>query len=146
MRSPAPLSILCVEDDNDTREMLGMYLRLLGLEVDFAASAEESLRCIQTRDFDLYILDTWLPDVDGFELCRRIRQRTRLGSQIIFFSGAAREVDRRRGIEAGADAYVFKPNFEEFANTIEKLVAEAKAPELKTMTFRPKFFLACQAT
>ena len=146
MRSPASLSILCVEDDNDTREMLGMYLRSLGLEVAFAASAEESLGCIQTRDFDLYILDSWLPDVDGFELCRRIRERTRRGSQIIFFSGAAREVDRRRGIEAGANAYVFKPNFEEFANTIDKLIAEAKAPELNAMTFRPEFFLACQAT
>jgi CheY-like chemotaxis protein len=145
MRSPASLSVLSVEDDDDSREMLGVYLRSLGLEVNLAASAEEALRYIQNRDFDLYVLDTWLPELDGYELCRRLRQRSPRGSQIIFFSGAAREVDRQKGIEAGANAYVSKPNFEELANTIDNFIAKAKTLELEVTTRRPQFCLACQA-
>ena len=121
MQSPHSLRALCVEDDDDTREIIGIYLRSHGLEVELAATADEALRRNQTRDFDLYLLDSWLPDIDGYELCRQIRGGRR-GTPILFFSGAAREVDKQKGIEAGANAYIFKPNFAELIDTLSRLV------------------------
>ena len=146
MRSRPLLSVLCVDNDDDIREMLGMYLRSLGFAVELVASAEEGLHRIETRDIDLYVLESWLPNLDGYELCRYIRQRADSSSQIIFFSGAAREADRQRGIAAGANAYVVKPNFEEFANTIDKFIADANALKPTAMVRRPDFSLACHAT
>ena len=98
MKSPASLSALCVEDDDDTREILGIYLRSLGLEVEFAANADEALRCSQSKDFDLYVLDSWLPGIDGYDLCRQVREHTQRATCILFFSAAAREVDRQKGL------------------------------------------------
>lgn len=123
MKSPAWLSALCVEGDDDTREILGIYLRSLGLEVELAANADEALRWSQTKDFDLYLLDSWLPDIDGYDLCRQVREHTRRSTRILFFSGAAREVDKQKGIEAGANAYIFKPNFAELIDTLSNLIA-----------------------
>ena len=146
MRSLPLLSVLCIDGDDDTREMLALYLESRGFAVGLVASAEEALRHIETRDFDLYVLESWLPRLDGYELCRWIHQRAARSSQIIFFSGAAREADRQKGIEAGANAYVVKPNFDEFANTINKFIAEAHALKTTAMVRRPEFSLTCHAT
>ena len=129
MKSPTSLRVLCVEGDDDTRAMLGLQLKALGLEVKLAATADGALRWSETKDFDLYLLDSWLPDLDGYELCRQVRQRVPRADRILFFSGAAREIDRQKGIEAGARAYVFKPNVDELLNTLSTLIAEARAVE-----------------
>ena len=144
MISRPPLSALCIDDDDDTREMLAMYLRSQGFTVELVASAEEALRRIQSKDFDLYVVESWLPQMDGYELCRCLRQRAGRSSQIIFFSGAAREVDIERGIAAGANAYVVKPNLEEFVNTTNKFMAKAEAAKANAIMRRPEFSLVCQ--
>lgn len=130
MKPTTSLSALCVEDDDDTRVMLGIQLRSLGLEVDLVATADDALRLSQTKHFDLYLLDSWLPDLDGYELCRQVRHAHR-SNQILFFSGAAREVDRQKGIDAGANAYVNKPNVDELMDTLTNLIAEATGAETK---------------
>ena len=135
MTSPPTLHALCVEDNIDTRELLGFYLRSLGLEVDLAADAKEALRYSEKTDFDLYLLDSSLPDLDGDELCRQLRQRARRSSPILFFSGAAHEVDKQKGIKAGATAYIAKPNFRELADTLTDLIAKAHAEQIKTPTW-----------
>ena len=127
MKSRTSLRALCVEDDDDTRVMLGMQLKSLGLEVNLAATADEALRWSETKDFDIYLLDSWLPDLDGYELCRQVRQRVPSPTGILFFSGAAHELDKQKGIEAGARAYVCKPNVDELLNTLSTLIAEATA-------------------
>lgn len=132
MTTPPPLHALCVEDHVDTREMLGFYLRSLGLEVDLAANAKEALRYSEQTDFDLYLLESWLPDLDGDELCRQLRQSARRPSSILFFSGAAREVDKQKGMKAGATAYIAKPNFLELVDTLSDLIAKARAGQIKT--------------
>ena len=132
MKSPASLSALCIEDDDDTRELLGIYLRSFGLEVELAANGDEALRCSQRKSFDLYLLDSWLPDIDGYDLCREVREHTRRSTRILFFSGAAREVDRQKGIEAGANAYIFKPNFAELFDTLSNLITGVGALENQT--------------
>ena len=67
MTLPPPLPALCVEVDVDTREMLGFYLRSLGLEVDLAANANEALRYSDKTHFDLYLIESWLPRLEGDE-------------------------------------------------------------------------------
>ena len=125
MEPGTPLRALCVEDDDDTRVMLGMQLKSLGLEVSLASTANEALSWSETKNFDFYLLDSWLPDLDGYELCRRVHQRAAGTDRILFFSGAARELDRQKGIEAGARAYVCKPNIDELLSTLSNLIAEA---------------------
>jgi DNA-binding response OmpR family regulator len=89
--------------------MLVALLRLAFIEAKAVGTAAQALSLIQAENFDLVMLDGWLPEIDGFELCRRMRafdQRI----PIIFFSGAAYEADKKKGIEAGADDYVSKPD------------------------------------
>ncbi|HEY8185879.1 MAG TPA: response regulator [Pyrinomonadaceae bacterium] len=118
--------VLCVEDDEDSREVLSMILKFWRIETTAVGTAAQALSSIQSERFDLYLLDAWLPDLDGFELCRRMRN---LDSQtpILFFSGAAYENDRKKGIEAGANAYVIKPDFDALVGTINQFVLQAES-------------------
>ena len=83
--------------------MLITLLRLALIEAKAVGTAAQALSSIETERFDLYLLDARLPDLDGFELCRRMRAFDP-HTPILFFSGAAYEADKKRGIEAGADA------------------------------------------
>ena len=133
--TPPSLHVLCIEDDVDTRELLGFYLRSLGLEVDLAANASEALRYSDETHFDLYVLESWLPDLEGDALCRELRQRARHPIPILFFSAAAREVDKQKGMKAGATAYITKPDFDELVDTVSDLIAKARAGQMKTLTY-----------
>jgi two-component system OmpR family response regulator len=113
--------VLCVDDDEDAREMLSLLLKYWRIETKTAGTAAQALSLIQAERFDLYLLDTVLPDLDGFELCRRVRNldpRT----PILFFSGAAYEVDKEKGIEAGANDYISKPDIEGVLGRIRQFV------------------------
>jgi DNA-binding response OmpR family regulator len=76
---------------------------------------------IQAERFDLYLLDAWLPGVDGFELCRQIRIADPQ-TPILFFTGAAYAADTQKGIEAGANAYVVKPDVDGLLESITKFI------------------------
>ena len=89
-------------------------------------TALQAISSIQTERFDLYLLDSRLPDVDGFDLCRQIRDFD-AHTPILFFSGAAYEADKKRGIEAGANAYVIKPDFDGLLRTIKQFVARSES-------------------
>lgn len=101
--------ILCVDDNGDTSLLLGVMLTRAGYEVAAAASVAETLALAGPEAFDLYLLDHRLPDGTGVELCGRLRE---LAPQtpVVFFSGAEAESERRSGLEAGARAYLLKPN------------------------------------
>ena len=117
-----------------------MLITLLGLElidVEAVGTAAQALSLMQTERFDLYLLDGWLPDLNGFELCRQMRAFNPL-TPILFFSGAAYEADKRRGIEAGANAYLVKPNVNELVGSIRQLVSEVESVTAKVIPFRPK--------
>lgn len=113
--------VLCVDDDEDSREMLSLLLKDWRIETRTAGTASQALSLIQAERFDLYLLDTVLPDLDGFELCRRVRQLDP-DTPILFFSGAAYEIDKERGIEAGGDAYISKPDIEGLLGRIREFV------------------------
>ena len=118
------IRILCVEDDKDSCEMINRFLQLANAEylITTAEDGAEAMSLIEDDPFDLYILDNWLPGMDGMELCRRIRQA---GSKrpIVFFSAMVRNHDRESALEAGADAYLLKPkDLDILAETVENLL------------------------
>ena len=129
--------VLCVDDDEDSRVMLITLLRLALIEAKAVGSAAQALSLIQKERFDLYLLDAWLPEVDGFELCRRMRAFDP-HTPILFFSGAAYEADKRRGIEAGADDYVIKPDVDGLVGSITQLVSHAENATAKIIPFGRK--------
>jgi DNA-binding response OmpR family regulator len=104
--------------------MLVTLLRLALIEAKAVGTAAQALSLLHTERFDLYLLDAWLPDLDGFELCRRMRDFDQ-DTPILFFSGAAYEADRRKGMAAGANAYVIKPDLTGLIGSITQFVSPA---------------------
>jgi two-component system alkaline phosphatase synthesis response regulator PhoP len=103
--------ILVIEDDASIRLGLEDTLRAKGYEVRVASTGEDGLRLADRFGPDLIVLDIMLPDVDGFEVCRRLKSpRTGLAHvPVIMLSARGAELDRVRGLELGADDYVTKP-------------------------------------
>jgi CheY-like chemotaxis protein len=113
--------VLCVDDDEDSRVMLVNLLSCLLIQAKAVGTAHQALSLIQSERFDLCLTDVRLPKIDGFELCRRIRKFD-LTTPILFFSGAAYAADKQKGIEAGANGYVIKPDIEDLLRTIKQFV------------------------
>lgn len=106
----AKSKILIVEDDLDVAEMLNAYFRVQGYEVFTVNWGEDGVRAAQTVMPDLMILDIRLPDIDGFEVARRVRSDRRTHEiPIIFLTEKRERVDRLQGFEVGADDYITKP-------------------------------------
>jgi DNA-binding response OmpR family regulator len=110
LSNPRP-RVLYVDDDPDSRMMLVLLMKYASIDVRAVGTAAQALALLKQEHFDLYLLDSWLPDLDGLELCRRVRTYAP-HTPIVFFSGAAYETDRVRGIAAGADAYIAKPDID----------------------------------
>jgi len=102
-----PGRILFVEDDTSIRAQTLALLRDEGYETDEAATAEAGLSNFERRPVDCVLLDVMLPDLDGFEVCRRLRARSDV--PIIMVTARADSFDVVAGLEAGADDYVTKP-------------------------------------
>jgi DNA-binding response OmpR family regulator len=101
--------ILVVEDDPSIRMGLVDTLTAKGYEVEAVARGGDGADRATSGKFDLVVLDVMLPDIDGFEVCRRIRQSAAKGVAVIMLSARGAELDRVRGLELGADDYVTKP-------------------------------------
>ena len=100
--------ILIVEDDPDVAEMLNAYFRVQGYDVFTVNWGEDGVRAGQTITPDIIILDIRLPDIDGYEVARRLRADRRTQEIPIIFLTEKR-VDRLQGFEVGADDYITKP-------------------------------------
>ena len=104
------LSILIVEDDLDVADMLNAYFNVQGYEVHTANWGEDAVRSCVANPPQLVILDIRLPDIDGFEVARRLRRNRRTaGIPIIFLTEKRARSDRLQGLELGADDYITKP-------------------------------------
>jgi DNA-binding response OmpR family regulator len=103
-------SLLIVEDDVDVAEMLTAYFRAQGYEVQAVNWGEDAVQTCRITHPDLVILDIRLPDIDGFEVARRLRSNQRtLDIPIIFLTEMRERSDRMQGLELGADDYITKP-------------------------------------
>jgi PleD family two-component response regulator len=102
--------ILIVEDDPDVAEMLNAYFRVQGYEVFTVNWGEDGVRAGQSVQPDIIILDIRLPDIDGYEVARRLRSDRRTQEiPIIFLTEKRERGDRLQGFEVGADDYITKP-------------------------------------
>lgn len=100
--------ILCVEDNADTSALLKVLLEQDGYEVVGASTVAEASALARGHGFDLYLIDRWLPDGEGIELCRMIRTFD-LTTPIVFLTADARETTRAQAMAAGAQGYMVKP-------------------------------------
>jgi two-component system OmpR family response regulator len=112
--------ILLVEDDEDIAELLRLNLRDEGYQITHESDGAKALLQLEKTDWDAVILDLMLPNVDGLEICRRIRQMTRY-LPVIIISARTSETHRVLGLETGADDYLAKPF------SVLELVARVKA-------------------
>lgn len=99
--------VLIIDDDETLSAMLEEYLSGHGLEVTSRPRADLGLEAVAAGGFDAVILDVMLPDLDGFEVCRRIRERSAV--PIVMLTARGDETDRIVGLEIGADDYLAKP-------------------------------------
>ncbi len=117
--------ILCVEDNRDSREMIVTLLRQVNRDyvVTAVETAAEALALNGDGTFDLYILDIWLPGMDGVELCRRLRERG-VKQPIMFFSAmGVQEKDRDYVLAAGANEFLIKTvDLDHFTETVDRLL------------------------
>ncbi len=106
-----PTHILMIEDDARLAGMVGEYLRQSGYGFEHAADALTGLQRVQQRLPDLIILDLMLPDLDGLEVCRRLRALPGDGAQVpvVMLTAKGDPMDRIVGLEMGADDYLPKP-------------------------------------
>jgi DNA-binding response OmpR family regulator len=100
-------TILVVDDEPNIADLVELYLRRDGYRVVKAANGEDGLRAVEAHRPRLVVLDVGLPDIDGLEVCRRLRATSTM--PVIFLTARDTEVDRVLGLELGADDYVTKP-------------------------------------
>lgn len=101
------LKILIVEDDPAIAEVIAFALRQAGFATSWINEGKLALQAVIDLPFSLVVLDVGLPDISGFEVCRRIRQKSDI--PILFLTAHSDEVDRVQGFELGADDYLAKP-------------------------------------
>lgn len=101
------MKILIVEDDREIAELERDYLAASGYECDLAHDGKTGLRLALAHSYDLIILDIMLPEMDGYEVCRRIREEKE--TPLILLSAKNEEFDKIRGLGLGADDYMTKP-------------------------------------
>lgn len=99
--------ILIVEDEESIAELEKDYLELSGFEVEIENNGRVGLERALQEEFDLFILDLMLPGVDGFEICKKIRESK--NTPIIMVSAKKDDIDKIRGLGLGADDYITKP-------------------------------------
>ena len=110
--------LLVVDDEATVRELLAATLRFAGFRVTSAATAAEAIAAATTDPPDLVLLDVMLPDMDGFEVIRRLREHR---TPVLFLTARDRQADKVTGLSLGADDYVTKP-FD-----LEELIARIRA-------------------
>ena len=99
--------ILIIEDEESIAELEKDYLELSGFEVEIDNDGESGLSKALQGDYDLFILDLMLPGMDGFEICRKVREVK--NTPIIMVSAKKEDIDKIRGLGLGADDYITKP-------------------------------------
>ncbi|MFA0087207.1 response regulator [Vibrio sp. 10N.261.51.F12] len=121
--------ILIVEDEEYIAEVLIAYCQNSGFEVTHLASGGEVVATVKSQTFDLMLLDLMLPDMDGIEICKQVRQFSQL--PIIMVTAKSEEIDRLIGLELGADDYICKPF------SPREVIARVKTVLRRTLAIQP---------
>ena len=122
MRPNSTPRVLYIEDHEDTRELVTLVLEQRCFEIVSGSTIESGMALARSQQFDLYLLDSWLPDGSGLDLCRQIREFDK-ATPILFYSAAAYEIDRAQAMNCGAQAYLIKPSQpSELCNLVTSLI------------------------
>src|SRR5947207_15200561 len=121
--------VLVVEDEASIASFVSLYLKNAGYDVRAATNGADALASVQSKQPSLIVLDLMLPDIDGIEICRRIRQKSDV--PILMLTARDEDVDKLIGLEVGADDHMTKPcnAREPVARRRSKLHPPAPAPE-----------------
>ena len=123
--------ILVVDDEPSILDLVSMYLGREGFRVETAADGAQALLRVQTQPPALLVLDLMLPEVDGFEVCRRVRAASTL--PILMLTARDDDVDKIVGLELGADDYLTKPfNPRELVARVKAILRRAERPPVGT--------------
>jgi DNA-binding response OmpR family regulator len=124
-------TVLIADDEKNIVQLARMYLQAEGFSVETAASGKEALEKVKLAHPDLVVLDLMMPEMDGWEVCRRLRKESDL--PIIMLTARGDDVDKIVGLELGADDYMTKPfNARELVARVKAVLrryAVGKAPE-----------------
>ena len=102
--------ILVVDDDEMVLMALEELLKPEGYDVDTVSSGTEALQKLDHDGYELLMLDVIMPEMDGYELCKRIREKEKYKeTPVVFLTAKSRDEDRARGLEAGGNLYLSKP-------------------------------------
>jgi CheY-like chemotaxis protein len=136
--------ILIVDDDLETVKLIGLMLERQGYDISAAQSGTQALAKVQESNPDLIVLDVMMPDMDGYEVCRRLRASSATADvPIIMFTAKTQLDDKVAGFQAGADDYLTKPvHPEELASRVEAMLmrsgrrqATSPAPVMRAKVF-----------
>lgn len=101
------INILIVDDEQSIADLIEVYLRNEGFIVYKFYNGQDAFRCVESEQLELAILDVMLPDMDGFTLCRKIREKHNF--PVIMLTAREEEIDKITGLTLGADDYITKP-------------------------------------
>lgn len=113
--------IILVEDNQDISSLVKLHLSDIGIQVDTFFDGTQAWQSISINEYDLVILDIMLPGMDGLEICRKIRNSSKVYTPILMLTSRSSELDRVLGLESGADDYLTKPF------SLMEMVARVKA-------------------
>jgi DNA-binding response OmpR family regulator len=118
--------ILFTEDDADTRELVSCVLATSNYKVMVAENNDSALLLARSNQFDLYIIDNWMPGGSGIDLCKKLREFD-AHTPILFYSGAAYYRDKQEAFSSGAQGYLTKPvDNDELIKEVSRLIAAAR--------------------
>lgn len=103
------MKVLIVEDSRDIAENIAEYLEPLGYVLDFAYDGNKGLELGRDPSFDAIVLDVMLPGMDGFSVCRRLREESGIGTPVLMLTARDQLEDKLEGFAAGVDDYLIKP-------------------------------------
>jgi DNA-binding response OmpR family regulator len=124
--------VLCIDDHEDTSEILKLILAQEDYDVATAVTVQQALDLAASQEFDLYVLDRHLPDGSGLELFQKLGEITP-GIPCIFYSGDAYDIHRSEAFAAGADAYVAKPDIERLIESVRQLLSRRECATAATL-------------
>ncbi|WP_368415767.1 response regulator transcription factor CtrA [Falsiroseomonas sp.] len=131
------MRVLLVEDDTIVARAISLALKAAAMVVDIAETGEESLELAKLYDYDIIVLDLMLPDMEGYEVVRRLRAG-RIETPVLILSGLNRPQAKVRGFGMGADDYITKPfDQTELVARIQAIVRRAKGFSQPTLSIGP---------
>ncbi|MGG5818518.1 response regulator transcription factor CtrA [Falsiroseomonas sp. HW251] len=131
------MRVLLVEDDTIVARGVSLALKQAAMIVDTADTGEESLELARLYDYDIIVLDLMLPDMEGYEVVRRLRA-ARIETPVLILSGLTRPQAKVRGFGMGADDYITKPfDQQELVARIQAIVRRAKGFSQPTLSVGP---------